>query len=57
MLKMEKGNMHKVFIVITLFMQSCANQLAKVVVLVDIQYITICFDVWLGLSQLLLFPC
>jgi len=27
------------------------------VVLVDIQYITISFDVWLGLSQLLLFPC
>jgi len=47
--------MHKVFIVVTLFIQSCANYLAKVVVLVDIQCITISFDVWLGLSQLMLF--
>jgi len=31
--------------------------LAKVVVLVDIQCIAISLDVWLGLSQLLLFHC
>jgi len=40
----ENASMHKVFIVITLFLQSCANQLAKVVVLVDIQCIAISFD-------------
>jgi len=44
--------MHKIFIVITLFMQSLANQLAKVVVLVDIQCIAISFDVWLGIISI-----
>jgi len=49
--------MHKVIIFITLFQQSCANQMAKVVVSVNLQCIAISFDVWLGLSQLLLFHC
>jgi len=31
--------------------------LAEVVVLVDLQFIAISFDVWMGLSQLLLFHC
>jgi len=49
--------MHKVFIAITLFIQSYVNYFAKVVVLLGLQCITISFDVWLGLSQLLLFHC
>jgi len=49
--------MHKIFIAIALFIQSCENELAKVVVLVDIKCIAISSDVWLGLSQSLLFHC
>jgi len=49
--------MHKVFVFIILLIQSCANLLAEVVVLVDIHCIAISFDVWLGLSQLLLCHC
>jgi len=49
--------MHKIFIAIALFIQSCENELAKVVVLVDIKCIAISSDVRLGLSQSLLFHC
>jgi len=49
--------MHKVFAIVTLFIQSWANSLNKVVVQVDIQYIAISFGVQLGISQLPLLHC
>jgi len=49
--------MHKVFIVIVLFIQSCAYLLTEVVFSVVMQCIAISFGVRLGKSQLLLLHC
>jgi len=49
--------MHKVFIVMVLFMQSCANESTKLVVSVLVQCMAISLEVHLEIYQLLLFHC